>query len=43
VAGGPCITRPTSCVGAWMIPTDEDLMIARHTHSALRAATAQPC
>jgi acetate kinase len=30
-AGGPCITRADSRVSAWVIPTDEDLMIARHT------------
>jgi acetate kinase len=27
--GGPRLTHPTSRVSAWMIPTDEDLMIAR--------------
>jgi acetate kinase len=30
-AGGPCISR--SKVSAWIVPTDEDLMIARHTVS----------
>ena len=30
-AGGPQITRAGSKTSAWMIPTDEDLMIARHT------------
>lgn len=30
-AGGPCISKPGSRVGAWVIPTDEELMIARHT------------
>jgi acetate kinase len=29
--GGPCITSAESRVIAWVIPTDEDLMIARHT------------
>jgi len=29
-AGGPLITLPGSRVPAWVIPTDEDLMIARH-------------
>lgn len=29
-AGGPCITRPQSRASAWVIPTDEDLVIARH-------------
>lgn len=30
-AGGPCLTMPGSGPSAWVIPTDEDLMIARHT------------
>jgi acetate kinase len=30
-AGGPRITAPGSAVSAWVIPTDEELMIARHT------------
>ena len=34
-AGGPCLTRPASRASAWVIPTDEDLMIARHTHRLL--------
>jgi acetate kinase len=34
-AGGPRVTRPGSRVSAWMIPTDEDLMIARHTWDLL--------
>lgn len=29
--GGPRITRADSKTSAWMVPTDEDLMIARHT------------
>ena len=33
--GGPCITRPGSRVTAWVIPTNEELMIARHTRSVL--------
>ena len=28
---GPCISRPRSRVSAWVIPTNEELMIARHT------------
>jgi acetate kinase len=28
---GPCITTPTSRVSAWVVPTNEELMIARHT------------
>ncbi|MBL8201602.1 MAG: acetate/propionate family kinase [Chromatiales bacterium] len=34
-AGGPCISRPGSKVSAWVIPTNEELMIARHTSSLL--------
>jgi acetate kinase len=30
-AGGPRISRPGSRVSAWVIPTNEELMIARHT------------
>ena len=30
-AGGPRISAPGSRVTAWVIPTDEELMIARHT------------
>ena len=30
-AGGPQMTRQDSKVSAWIIPTDEDLLIARHT------------
>jgi acetate kinase len=30
-AGGPRITITGSAASAWVIPTDEDLMIARHT------------
>ena len=33
VAGGPRITTAASTTSAWVIPTDEDLMIARHTWS----------
>lgn len=29
--GGPKISRPDSLVSAWVIPTDEELMIATHT------------
>ena len=29
--GGPCISAPGSPATAWMIPTNEELMIARHT------------
>jgi len=29
--GGPCISAGGSPATAWVIPTDEELMIARHT------------
>jgi acetate kinase len=32
---GPRISRPHSAVSAWVIPTDEEGMIARHTAAAL--------
>ncbi|MEQ1800876.1 MAG: acetate/propionate family kinase [Gammaproteobacteria bacterium] len=35
LAGGPRLSRPGSQVSAWMIRTDEELMIARHTRAAL--------
>jgi acetate kinase len=34
-AGGPRISSPGSAVSAWVIPTDENLMIARHTRHLL--------
>jgi len=33
--GGPRISAASSAVAAWVIPTDEELMIARHTREAL--------
>jgi acetate kinase len=30
-AGGPCISTRGSTASAWVIPTDENLMVARHT------------
>jgi acetate kinase len=36
-----CITRKTSAVSAWMIPTNEELMIARHTGRLLTAEGAR--
>ncbi|MEO1192809.1 MAG: acetate/propionate family kinase [Pseudomonadota bacterium] len=33
--GGPQISRPDSRVSTWVIPTDEDLMIANHTRHLL--------
>jgi acetate kinase len=35
VADGPIISRASSAVSAWVIPTDEELMIARHTYTLL--------
>ena len=36
-AGGPRIGKPSGRVGAWVIPTDEELMMARHATNLLRA------
>jgi acetate kinase len=33
--GGPCISKQISKVSAWTIPTNEELMIARHTGALL--------
>jgi acetate kinase len=35
--GGPCLTRAGSRASAWVIPTNEELMIARHTTRLLAA------
>lgn len=35
-AGGPCISRAGSRTQGWVIPTNEELMIARHAHRVLR-------
>jgi acetate kinase len=40
---GPCITTPESRVSAWVVPTDEEMTVARHTLDIIRplqAATA---
>ncbi len=37
--GGPRIARASSRTSAWVIPTDEDLMIARHAWGVLNART----
>ncbi|CAB3751584.1 acetate/propionate family kinase [Paraburkholderia solisilvae] len=34
-AGGPRISTPSSNVEVWTIPTDEELMIARHTQAVI--------
>ena len=39
-SGGPLISRQGSRVACYVIPTDEELMIARHTIGALRAKTS---
>jgi acetate kinase len=39
-AGGPCISTAASKTSAWVIPTNEELMIARHTRAALQGAGA---
>ncbi len=36
-AGGPKISADDSAVPVWVIPTNEDLMLARHTWAVLRA------
>jgi acetate kinase len=33
--GGPCLSCPDSRVAAWVIPTNEELMIAQHTRCLL--------
>lgn len=32
---GPCLSPPGAAVSAWVIPTDENLMVARHTRRLL--------
>src|SRR5262249_14321137 len=39
-AGGPRISRPESRVAAWVIPTNEELMIAQHTRRLLGSQCA---
>jgi acetate kinase len=38
--GGPRITRVGAAVSAWVVPTDENLMIGRHTRALLDRDTA---
>ncbi|HEX7124274.1 MAG TPA: acetate kinase, partial [Thermodesulfobacteriota bacterium] len=40
-AGGPRISTPGSAASAWVVPTNENLMVARHT-LALAARAAVP-
>ena len=35
-AGGPRISTANSAVSVWVIPTDEELMIAQHTLALVR-------
>jgi acetate kinase len=39
-SGGPRITTPESRVSAWVVPTDEEMTIARHTLEILRSLQA---
>ena len=39
-AGGPRISTPASKVSVWVIPTNEELMIARHTAEGWRRKQA---
>ncbi|GGD71546.1 acetate/propionate family kinase [Caballeronia grimmiae] len=38
--GGPRVSTPTSKVSAWVVPTNEELMIARHTLALTQGAPA---
>jgi acetate kinase len=38
-ANGPRISTPASRVAAWVIPTNEEMMIARHTRALLSETT----
>ena len=40
-AGGPRISTPDSAVSVWIIPTDEERMLAQHTLALLRPEIAQ--
>jgi acetate kinase len=40
-SGGPVISRPDSRVAVYVVPTDEELMIARHTLALLSADNAR--
>jgi acetate kinase len=39
--GGPCITTASSAVSAWVVPTNEELMIARHTYALVTREQSQ--
>ena len=38
VSNGPRISTPNSGVSVWVIPTDEELMIAQHTLELVKGA-----
>lgn len=38
-SGGPRISAESSCVSVWIIPTNEELMIALHSRRVIGAAT----
>jgi len=38
-AGGPRISAAGSAVSAWVVPTNEELMIARHTLAVAHRAS----
>ena len=40
-AHATCVSAPDSRTGVYVIPTDEELMIARHTMAALSAGGVQ--
>lgn len=40
--GGPRISRDDSAVSVWVIPTDEELMIARHAVTCLHEVASSP-
>jgi acetate kinase len=40
---GPCISRSASRASAWVIPTNEELMIARHTQRMLGTTRGERC
>jgi acetate kinase len=40
-AGGPRISFPDSPVSVWVIPTDEELMIADHAWALIRPVSCQ--
>lgn len=37
LCGGPCISTMHSAVSAWVVPTNEELMIAQHTRACVTA------